>query len=234
MLDLHRQWTIPQYRHLTDKRGAVRRGQMEIPCAGTGVNSRERRSDGAKRARTSTRLTHCHLHRSFRVRDEQRRRAGADVSVACRLRTEARAAQAIARPTRGALARDSHRRGVCRRRCPTRGIARGPARFHGRTMSRVVLAARKLAMSCEARFSSATDRRASPSRRLTAPRAVPSTAAVTSSTASAIPRATTIASRVPVVATGAGAFSTATEDASSGRNSGSSSKTGPRSFAGLS
>lgn len=29
------QWTEPQYRHLTDKRHAIRKEQLEVPCAGT-------------------------------------------------------------------------------------------------------------------------------------------------------------------------------------------------------
>jgi hypothetical protein len=33
----HHQWTVPQYRHLTDKRREVRSGQLEVPCAGTTV-----------------------------------------------------------------------------------------------------------------------------------------------------------------------------------------------------
>lgn len=33
----HHQWTVPQYRHLTDRRRAVRSGQLEVPCAGTVV-----------------------------------------------------------------------------------------------------------------------------------------------------------------------------------------------------
>ena len=33
----HHQWIVPQYRHLTDKRRAVRSGQLEVPCAGTVV-----------------------------------------------------------------------------------------------------------------------------------------------------------------------------------------------------
>ena len=33
----HCQWTEPPYRHLTDRRRAVRSGQMEVPCAGTVV-----------------------------------------------------------------------------------------------------------------------------------------------------------------------------------------------------
>jgi beta-lactamase superfamily II metal-dependent hydrolase len=31
----HHQWTVPQYRHLTDKRRAVRSDRQEVPCAGT-------------------------------------------------------------------------------------------------------------------------------------------------------------------------------------------------------
>jgi competence protein ComEC len=31
----HNQWTIPQYRHLTDKRRQVRSCQLEVPCAGS-------------------------------------------------------------------------------------------------------------------------------------------------------------------------------------------------------
>lgn len=29
------QWTEPQYRHLTDKRGRLEKGRLEVPCAGT-------------------------------------------------------------------------------------------------------------------------------------------------------------------------------------------------------
>ncbi|MGK4002220.1 hypothetical protein WMF31_06320 [Sorangium sp. So ce1036] len=31
------QWTEPQYRHLTDRRGQVEKGRLEVPCAGTVV-----------------------------------------------------------------------------------------------------------------------------------------------------------------------------------------------------
>lgn len=33
----HHQWTVPQYRHLTDKQREIRLGQLEVPCAGTVV-----------------------------------------------------------------------------------------------------------------------------------------------------------------------------------------------------
>ncbi len=35
VLTQHHQWTLPQYRHLTDERREVRAGQLEVPCAGT-------------------------------------------------------------------------------------------------------------------------------------------------------------------------------------------------------
>lgn len=31
----HQQWTLPQYRHLTDDLREVQAGQLEVPCAGT-------------------------------------------------------------------------------------------------------------------------------------------------------------------------------------------------------
>ncbi len=31
----HHQWTLPQYRHLTEERREIRAGQLEVPCAGT-------------------------------------------------------------------------------------------------------------------------------------------------------------------------------------------------------
>jgi hypothetical protein len=37
VLTQHHQWTVPQYRHLTDRRREVRSGQLEVPCAGTVV-----------------------------------------------------------------------------------------------------------------------------------------------------------------------------------------------------
>lgn len=37
VLTQHHQWIVPQYRHLTDKRGEARVGQLEVPCAGTVV-----------------------------------------------------------------------------------------------------------------------------------------------------------------------------------------------------
>lgn len=33
----HKQWSEPQYRHLTDRRQQVKRGLLEVPCAGTVV-----------------------------------------------------------------------------------------------------------------------------------------------------------------------------------------------------
>jgi beta-lactamase superfamily II metal-dependent hydrolase len=33
----HHQWTVPQYRHLTDKHREIRSGQLEVPCAGTAL-----------------------------------------------------------------------------------------------------------------------------------------------------------------------------------------------------
>lgn len=37
VITTHNQWTEPQYRHLTDKRRQVKKGLLEVPCAGTVV-----------------------------------------------------------------------------------------------------------------------------------------------------------------------------------------------------